>query len=81
MKNQKGVIHLAAPLLVVVIVSAVLFVVLILFGAIKNPFSKLSLVGQKGPKVAVKSEYKNPFDKKTQYVNPFETYKNPFTVK
>ena len=26
------------------------------------------------------SYYKNPFKKETQYVNPFETYKNPFVV-
>lgn len=28
--------------------------------------------------VALKSEYENPFDKDTQYENPFNSYHNPF---
>ncbi len=28
--------------------------------------------------ITLKKEYNNPFDKKTQYVNPFSSYKNPF---
>lgn len=28
--------------------------------------------------VVLKEEYSNPFDKDTQYVNPFSSYKNPF---
>lgn len=28
--------------------------------------------------VALKSEYENPFDKNTQYENPFNDYQNPF---
>lgn len=28
--------------------------------------------------VSLKKEYKNPFDKNAQYVNPFSQYKNPF---
>lgn len=28
--------------------------------------------------VAPETNYANPFDKNTQYVNPFSTYKNPF---
>lgn len=28
--------------------------------------------------VSLKKDYKNPFDKDTQYVNPFSQYKNPF---
>lgn len=28
--------------------------------------------------VALKTEYSNPFDKETQYVNPFSSKKNPF---
>lgn len=30
------------------------------------------------PNVAPKREYSNPFEKSTQYVNPFSDYKNPF---
>lgn len=76
MNNQKGVIHLALPLLL--LLAAGLFA-LVYFGVIKNPLKNLK-IGQSGPKVELKTEYKNPFKKETQYVNPFETYKNPFTV-
>jgi len=30
--------------------------------------------------VEIKTTYKNPFDKGTQYVNPFEKNKNPFVT-
>lgn len=79
MNKQKGVIHLALPLLLLLIIGAVV-VVLFATGVIKNPLKDLPLFS-KGAKVSTKSEYKNPFKKETQYVNPFESYKNPFTVK
>jgi len=78
-ENQKGIAHI---LLLIVILLAVGAVVYFLFsqGIIKNPFQNLRLPGQGGPSVSLKSEYENPFDKNTQYVNPFEGYKNPFVV-
>ena len=83
MKSQRGVIHLALPLLFLLAVAAIVAVVLISTGIIKNPLKNipfLSKLGQSGPKIELKKDYKNPFNKETQYVNPFETYKNPFTV-
>ena len=47
--------------------------------SVKIPSSPLKIL-QSGPSVALKKEYKNPFSKETQYVNPFDTYKNPFVV-
>lgn len=82
MNKQKGVIHLALPLFLLLAIAAVFFA-LIYFGVIKNPFKSvpfLSSVGQRKPTVNTKTEYKNPFEKKTQYVNPFNKYKNPFVV-
>ena len=76
MNNQKGVIHLALPLLLLL---AAAFFALIYFGVIKNPLKNIPFL-QKGPSVNLKTEYKNPFKQETQYVNPFETYKNPFEV-
>lgn len=32
----------------------------------------------KEPTVSLTKDYDNPFDKSTQYVNPFSEYKNPF---
>ncbi|TSC85981.1 MAG: hypothetical protein G01um10147_1048 [Microgenomates group bacterium Gr01-1014_7] len=75
-RNNRGVIHLALPVILLLIAAVV---ALIFFGVIKNPLKNLKL-GQAGPKVDLKKEYKNPFKQETQYVNPFETYKNPFTV-
>ena len=46
---------------------------------IKIPSNPLSIL-QKKAAVNLKTEYKNPFAKETQYVNPFQTYKNPFVV-
>lgn len=77
--KQKGVIHLVLPLLLLLIAGAVVFV-LFSTGLIKNPLKNLPFFS-KVAKVSTKSEYKNPFKKETQYVNPFETYKNPFVVK
>lgn len=72
--NQRGVLHLLPLLLIAAIIIGV---ILVFTGKLKLP----SLPGgQKQPKVELKTEYKNPFKKETQYVNPFETYKNPFTV-
>ena len=33
---------------------------------------------KKEPTVSLTKEYNNPFEKSTQYVNPFSDYKNPF---
>lgn len=74
-------VFIGLPLFLLVI--GVVFVALVRFGIIKDPFPLRNipfLQKQKEPKVSIKTEYKNPFDKKTQYVNPFETYKNPFVV-
>ena len=79
LNNQRGVIHLVLPVLLLLVIGAAIFG-LVYFGIIKNPFSKLPIIGQKQPSVSLKSEYKNPFNKSTQYVNPFDTYKNPFVV-
>ena len=78
MNNQKGVIHLLIPLVILLLIVG--FSTLVYLGVIKNPFTNIKLPGQNVPKVTVKSEYKNPFNKETQYVNPFQTYKNPFVI-
>lgn len=77
--REAGVVHLLIPLLLLLIIGAVVYF-LFTTGIIKNPLGKLPIIGQKGPKVSIKKEYKNPFNKSTQYVNPFQTYKNPFVV-
>ncbi|MDP3733400.1 MAG: hypothetical protein Q8Q91_02550 [Candidatus Daviesbacteria bacterium] len=74
--NQKGVIALAAPLLLLLIIAAVLYI-LISQKIIKNPLKSLPGI-QKEPTVSLQTQYQNPFDKNTQYVNPFSKYKNPF---
>lgn len=57
-------------LLAAIIIIALIYVLLVL-GIIKNPFSKEL-------NVSLREVYENPFDKDTQYVNPFSEYKNPF---
>ena len=71
------------PLLLLLIIGVGAFF-LVSFGVIKNPLGNLPIFKnlpnlQQGSAV-IKTDYKNPFKKETQYVNPFETYKNPFSV-
>lgn len=53
------------------------FFLLNYFGIIKT--RGIPLLERKAT-VKLKTEYKNPFAKETQYVNPFQKYKNPFVV-
>ncbi len=76
--SRKKKIFIALSLLLVI---GVVYVALIRFGIIKDPFPLQNIPFlSKEPKVSIKTEYKNPFDKKTQFVNPFNKYKNPFVV-
>lgn len=74
---HKKRVFIIVPLLLLVVGIAV--VVPVFFGKVKNPLSSVPFL-QKKPTVSVKTDYKNPFDQETQYVNPFEEYKNPFVV-
>lgn len=76
MNNEKGIAHLLLLLFIVAVVGGTVY--LFYKGIIKLPSSVPLLQNQ--PKVELKSEYKNPFNKDTQYVNPFDKYKNPFVV-
>jgi len=76
-QKKKLVIGLLLALLFIVVI----YVALVRFGVIKDPFPLPSIpLLQKGPQVSIKTDYKNPFDKKTQFINPFDDYKNPFVV-
>lgn len=76
MDNQRGIAHILLILIVVAVLAVAGYYLFTKFG-----FKLPSIPGiQQGLKVSPKSEYKNPFEKSTQYVNPFETYKNPFVV-
>lgn len=77
MDKQKGIIHLIVPILIVLIIGAIF--ALNYFGIFKVKLPGVSLP-QKSPTVGLKTEYKNPFKKESQYVNPFEEYKNPFVT-
>lgn len=80
-KNQLGVIHLLIPLLLLII-GGVVFSAFVFFGKFNNPFpSVVDQVKKQSSQafaVVLKNDYKNPFDKTSQYVNPFAQYKNPF---
>lgn len=74
--NEKGIVHLLLLLILVALVGGAVY--LFYRGIVKLPTSIPFLQNQ--PKVDLKTEYKNPFKKETQYVNPFDKYKNPFVV-
>lgn len=75
--NQKGVIALTVPLLLLVILAAIAFI-LVSQGYIKLPVKSLPKVPgtTSEPTVSLQTKYDNPFDGK--FVNPFAGYKNPF---
>lgn len=74
MSRQRGFIH-HFPLLSLVIFGLVIAGAYLYFQG-NLPLSFL----QKSPKVEPKITYENPFKKETQFVNPFDSYKNPFVV-
>lgn len=70
---KKGFVHLL-PIIVIIAITGIVIFVLIQKGIIKKP----SFFGSKEPTVELKTEYKNPFKKNTQYANPFNDSKNQF---
>lgn len=71
---ERGFIHHFPLLLVALLAIAAAVFFLVSKGSLKLPFF------DKQPKVEIQTKYENPFNKETQFVNPFDQYKNPFTV-
>lgn len=67
---NRVVIFLAAGLAIGVFI----FLILAFTGIIKSPIP-LPLGGSQA---TLKTFYENPFDEKSQYINPLDEYKNPF---
>lgn len=75
---RKGVVHHTGLIIIVIIAVWALVLYLLISKNIikfKTPFSK-----KEPSKVQLQTEYKNPFNKDTQFVNPFDKTKNPFAV-
>ena len=70
---NKKTIFLSLGILIVVLA---IITALVLVKNKKNPSGETTQQAFK-VQVPVKVEYGNPYDKKTQYVNPFSSYKNP----
>ncbi len=73
-KSQKGSILVILVLLFVAIAG---IAAVIVYRTVTTSTKKLA---QKAEvlNVALKSDYQNPFDKNSQYENPFNDYHNPF---
>lgn len=78
MTLKPGAVHLTGLVLIVVISVWAL----VLYLLISKDIIKLKIPSLKKEPTAVelKTEYKNPFNKDTQFVNPFDKTKNPFAV-
>lgn len=78
MTYKKGFAHLI--LLVVILAVTLLLISALFYTKIFN--KKLpSITNQNNSQeasVQIKKDYQNPFDKNTQYINPFNQTKNPF---
>lgn len=74
--DQKGGIAL---ILLIIIIAAGLLIGVYLVSQKTNLFPKASTTPSSSePNVTLKEEYKNPFDEKSNYSNPFDSYQNPF---
>lgn len=74
--SRKRVFALVVLLLILFALGTVLYV---LPSGVLKQTSLPSLPRQKQEaSVTLQKQYQNPFDKNTQYVNPFSGYKNPF---
>lgn len=73
--QQKGFAHIL--LLLLLIIGIVVGIYLVSKQTNLFPKTFLPKIGSQDPSVSVKTEYKNPFEKSTQYVNPFDQYKSP----
>lgn len=71
--HQKGAIALIPLIIILLLIIAGIAYFLISKGIIKNPV-------QKQPEPQLKTEYQNPLKQDSQYLNPFDKYKNPFDV-
>ena len=66
-------------LVMVGVIAVVLGLVIVGFFSRRPGGLNIPLPGLRGPSAPeVKKTYQNPFDKETQYVNPFEEFKSPF---
>ena len=71
--NRKRLFYILIILVIVVLIPVVFFV-------FKGKFQIPNQSVFKKSSVDLKTSYKNPLKKETQYVNPFQEYKNPFIV-
>ena len=76
MPNEKGLAPLVLILVLALIGAAVAGYVL--FMRSKNVLPGSSNTQSAPSSVNLQKKYENPFDTKTNYVNPFAEYKNPF---
>ena len=70
--SQKGNIALVPLIIILLLIVAGVAYFIGSKGNIKNPTAK--------QEVRLNTQYLNPFEKETHYVNPFDEYKNPFDV-
>ena len=47
-------------------------------GGLKSPLSILPVSQKKSSTPQLTEKYQNPFERETQYVNPFQEFKSPF---
>ncbi|MEK7159932.1 MAG: hypothetical protein AAB702_00425 [Patescibacteria group bacterium] len=73
-RYKRVLLFASFTLFVIIVFSVVAFVIV---SQSKKTDTKVTKE-TKEPTVNLVTEYENPFDKKSQYVNPFSGYKNPF---
>ena len=59
-------------------IALIAVILLVIASVLYTVVFKARPFGPKAPTVKLETEYKNPFNRNTQYANPFDEYKNPF---
>lgn len=76
MNKEKGIAHIL--LILVILVAVVLGIYFVARQTNLLPKTSFQIGQTKDPTVSLQTQYQNPFDENSQYVNPFSEYKNPF---
>lgn len=87
--HHRIILYTMFVLLVILSISVVVTLKMVFPSSINNTLPKAQTIGlptlavpastaKTEPAVPLKKDYQNPFDDKTQYVNPFTQNKNPF---
>ncbi|HLD26112.1 MAG TPA: hypothetical protein VJC05_03665 [Candidatus Andersenbacteria bacterium] len=76
--SQKKTLMIVGVVIVVLVIVLVVLLLLSPRGTVDKVVPQALQLKGDVSEVALKTEYQNPFDRDSQYVNPFDEFKSPF---